>query len=81
MRLAGVVQKKLKEYKEERVPPGGGGAGHRGGKRQLTWMPVHFEFGIRELVMNNAKRWPSVRRPAREIESAPVKRQVPGERA
>lgn len=63
MRLAGVVQKKLKEYKEERVPLG---EGHRGGKRQLTWMPVHFEFGIRELVMNNAKRWPSVRRPARD---------------
>lgn len=36
------------------------------GGRQLTWMPVHFEFGIRELVMNNAKRWPSVRRPARD---------------
>lgn len=46
------------------------GAERRG---QLTWTPVHFEFGIRELVMNNA----NVRRAFAnrlEIESAPVKR-------
>lgn len=77
------LQKKLKEYDNAWSEGLRGWPGERWrwrwwgeGGRQLTWTPVHFEFGIRELVMNNA----SVRRPAGDrIRAGQTK--VPGERA
>jgi len=49
-------------------------------RRELTWMLVHFEFGIRELVMNNASALRASSRPAGDRIRA-GQTEVPGEGA
>lgn len=60
---------------------GGGGDGRRKEEADVDAAPVHFEFGIRELVMNNAGA------PRERVHSRPAgdriragQTEVPGER-
>lgn len=72
------------EEKNERQRGGSGGGWKRRGRkrrrRKLTWTLVHFEFGIRELVMNNASALRASGRPAEDRIRA-GQTAVPGERA
>lgn len=73
------TKSKENEEENERQRGGSNGGWRRRRRRKLTWTLVHFELGIRELVMNNASALRASGRPTGDRIRA-GQTEVPGER-